>query len=125
MVALGGCGGGQSSQLTGIVTLDGKPLDHGTITLHPVNPGPIAVSRIDAQGRFQMTTGQATGLRPGPYIVTIAAVRPPPSTSISENELNNLFLTPRMYSIPETSGLKIHVVAGSMQQNFELRKAHE
>lgn len=67
-----GCGTPDYYQCDGTVTLDGQPIANLQITFKPDNPDdrpPIAMT--DASGKFQMTTGRETGIKPGEYKVVI------------------------------------------------------
>jgi hypothetical protein len=69
---LTGCGGGLPS-VTGVVTMDGQPLDGAVVLFTPQGPGgQIATGITDSHGKFIMGTGkQENGVRPGKYKVTI------------------------------------------------------
>jgi hypothetical protein len=66
--ATAGCGR-HASRLSGRISLDGKPLTTGVITLTPVGEGPSAYAAIGVDGRYSIHTGAATGLDPGEYVV--------------------------------------------------------
>ena len=71
-----GCGapaGPARQPVAGTVTLDGKPLDSGTITFLPSEGGPGAFGPIQA-GAFQFSA--ADGPPAGRYRVEIVAVKP-------------------------------------------------
>jgi hypothetical protein len=61
-----GCGddGYDLAPVSGVVTLDGKPLAGGVIQFQPVggeeqNPGPGSAGVLDSEGRFQLQTQQS------------------------------------------------------------------
>jgi hypothetical protein len=68
-----GCGGGASS-LTGQISVDGQPVQHGTIRLDPMEgtPGPSAAAPIQG-GRYELARRQ--GVRAGKHSVLIVAAR--------------------------------------------------
>ena len=75
-LALCGCGGGSGqADLSGEVTLDGKPLPQGSLLLVPTDPskGGTAGGEIK-DGRFALTGKQAPGI--GEYKVEIHANKP-------------------------------------------------
>ena len=65
IVALAGCGQGLPvAPASGVVLLDGSPLANASITTQPIatnsrNPGPGSFGRTDAEGRFDLESGQA------------------------------------------------------------------
>ena len=77
MTLAGGCGGGDSlprERLSGTVTLDGKPVEKGTIRFMPTDQGNASTSTetIITSGTYEVPA--STGLLPGPYQVSISAV---------------------------------------------------
>lgn len=74
--ALAGCGGGEVDgrvAVSGVVTLDGQPLDEGQVTLRPLGPGPAVSGTIEG-GEFRLPP--SAGPAVGPYVVEVDAVRP-------------------------------------------------
>lgn len=83
MVILCGCGGNpyKLAQVSGKVTLDGKPLVKASVNFLPMstpgapNPGPTAYGETDAEGRFTIKVDpQTPGAVVGPcrvYITTL------------------------------------------------------
>lgn len=75
LVCCGGCGSSSGRQaVTGVVTVDGKPLASGSINFQPA-PGlkaPSAGAAIE-NGRFSIPADQ--GLLPGEYQVTIIGMQ--------------------------------------------------
>lgn len=67
---LAGCGAptGDRVPLAGEVTLDGQPLDRGSIEFHPDGEGTITGGMI-LDGKFEIPANQ--GAEPGKYIVRI------------------------------------------------------
>lgn len=45
-----GCGGAYESTVTGVVTLDGAPVQKGAVAFLPDSGGPPAYAQIDASG---------------------------------------------------------------------------
>jgi hypothetical protein len=88
----GGVGDGIERQaISGRVTFDGKPLDHGEITLSPIQAGPSAGGTI-AAGTFKI--GRSGGPSAGKYRVMIMSIQltgrqvrdadGPPSSKVAE-----------------------------------------
>ena len=70
-----GCGGGsQRGPVSGTVTLDGQPLEHGVISFRPIkgNASPGSGSVV-TDGNFEIPADK--GLPPGEYKVTISALQ--------------------------------------------------
>lgn len=67
-----GCGGptGDRVPLAGEVTLDGQPLDRGSIEFHPQGEGTITGGMV-LDGKFEIPASQ--GVKPGKYFVRIFA----------------------------------------------------
>jgi hypothetical protein len=72
-----GCGssadGYERFPVEGVVTLDGKDLDSGTINFITTQAGPSETSEIDG-GRFRLS--KSRGLSPGTYRVEVYCVKP-------------------------------------------------
>src|SRR4051794_20647059 len=84
-LALAGCGE-KFSQVSGIVTLDGQPVAAregvtATIMFQPASGGAAAVGRLDQNGRYHISTGAQSGLKPGEYVATCSINRLIPSTT--------------------------------------------
>ncbi|MDX1945724.1 MAG: hypothetical protein SFU86_10035 [Pirellulaceae bacterium] len=108
-----GCGGPHAAKVYGLVTLDGEPLTRGggTVTFHPVEQGALAYGQIDAQGRYQLSTGSDAGLTPGKYAATVVANEPLPLQNPND-EPQFRPLTPDKYRGTATSDLKVEVKPG-------------
>ena len=66
-----GCGGPKLGEVTGIVTLDDKPLENATVTFTPAD-GPQSVDRTDALGRYELKYSQGNpGAVLGEHTVSI------------------------------------------------------
>src|ERR1700743_2900379 len=61
-----GCGHGLAT-VQGKVTLDGKVLEGGNVTLYPVGPGPLSYSGIESDGSYRIRTASRQGVLPGKY----------------------------------------------------------
>ncbi|MCY3004533.1 MAG: hypothetical protein NTV29_00990 [Planctomycetota bacterium] len=80
-IALTGCGSGGPSlvQVTGSVTVDGKPANGATLIFHPTGKEMklIPAATSDENGKFQLATSAKVGVPVGAYDVTV--VWPDPS----------------------------------------------
>jgi hypothetical protein len=69
-----GCGGASKPvKVSGVVSLDSKPLAGATVVFTPADgKGNLASGRTDADGNFRLTTFQVNdGARPGDYKITV------------------------------------------------------
>ncbi|SIO23163.1 hypothetical protein SAMN05444166_3128 [Singulisphaera sp. GP187] len=78
IASVAGCGGSSADGFSrfpveGTVTLDGKPLNTGTISFNALQQGASASGPI-ADGAFRLA--DADGLSPGPYRVEIYSLQP-------------------------------------------------
>jgi hypothetical protein len=110
-----GCGGAElpkRAKVTGIVTLDGKPLTYGRVQFVPDraqgNQGPIAVGVIDETGRYRLSTDRELdgddGAVLGFHRVCVEAT--PPPQDIADSPRSPI---PAQYNRPETSQLTAEV----------------
>ena len=120
VAALAGCGGGKpQAQVTGTVTLDGKPLDTGVIHFYPQSDegGPSASADIKG-GQYQLQTGV------GPMKVVINA-----NQVVGKRKMYNTPDSPVVEDIrdvlPERynmkSELKANLTPGPNGVNFDLK----
>lgn len=83
----GGCGSGMSP-VTGVVTVDGKPLAKAMISLQPVGKGRPATGMTDDAGRFSLDTlTPGDGVSAGEYKVVILVPQLPKSASSEDKPL--------------------------------------
>jgi hypothetical protein len=139
-VVLGGClaclmlpGCGRRADLppvakvSGVVTLDGKPLSRGTIQFVPDaskgTAGPTAVGTIDPQGHYRLKTAGVEGAIVGFHKVGVYALQQQPEDETAPPPPP---LIPPRYFNPETSGLWAEVRAGQDNElDFPLRSRPE
>lgn len=135
-----GCGpkGPALQPATGVVTLDGEPVDAATVTLVPAGgAGGIASGITDAAGRFTITTvvpglGARAGIAAGDYAVTVTKMTSSADGSpasddpgfvppVPENAAPKItYLVPKGYSDPTKSGLEVTISTGKTELKFEL-----
>ncbi|TWU25500.1 hypothetical protein [Bythopirellula polymerisocia] len=120
-----GCGSPQGTEITGKVTLDGKPLNldenvHGTVVFQPASrQGPTLNGMIDPKGRFQLTAGSSTTVAPGVYLVTVSAVEIQKATEENPQAVGRR-VTPARYANSSDSGLRVAVTPGENAVLLEL-----
>ena len=128
-----GRGGPALAKCVGIVTLDGQPLDKGSVQFIPDRSkgtsGAMATAAIGTDGRFSLRTFAADdGGLVGFHKVTVASWDSVPDTSKpTDDSLPGKppppkSLIPEIYVDPQRSGLSAEVKAGKTNEfHFELR----
>lgn len=95
VVAVGfivGCGGSADTTphtvpVTGVVTLDGKPLEGATVLLIPTDPKTDGCSgTTNAEGKYSLAKSTIPGAMPGTYKVTIEHYASPDGKPVSFGE---------------------------------------
>lgn len=109
------------ASVRGSVSLDGTPLERGTVKYASTSDGPSAYGQVDSSGNYRLKTGREKGLPPGEYSVTVVAREavtdwngegpPPPGKAI----------VPPWYRTPQHSSLKFNVGPGDNEINLELK----
>lgn len=132
-----GCSKGDRPDIakaSGIVTLDGNPVEGATVTFEPVNGGRPCFGTTDPEGRFAITSyEEGDGAPVGEHFVSVikisgpGAAAPTPDSAMSLSEIappgadkdkaedpdkETIYLVPRKYINAKTSGLKITVPDG-------------
>jgi hypothetical protein len=108
--------------VSGLVTIDGKPVPEGMISFQPVTGGAIAVARINPDGSYAVKTGTEAGLKPGEYKIAISAPKgiiPAPTPENPNPKIDRW--VPLKYNDIEMSGLSINVTSGSTTHDLELK----
>jgi hypothetical protein len=111
LVAFAGCGG-KPATVSGVVTLDGKPLERGSVGFTPISGGMRAAGVIDGEGRYTLSTNRDMGLEIGEYAVTVVSREPGPENAQGP-PMPGPYITPQHYAVESTSGLKFNVAGGS------------
>jgi hypothetical protein len=101
-------------KVAGVVTLDGRPLAGGAVTLIPEKKnGRPATGITDAEGRYVLkASAEDEALAPGQYKVTIVA-KP-------NNADKATAVLPQRFGDPTTSSLRVDVVPGANEFHFDL-----
>lgn len=127
MSGLLGCGGADRPSLvevTGQVTLNGKPLEGAMVAMKLVGGDQAKYGRpsratTDSQGNFQPATyGDAQGIPTGTYEVAVIKQEIPEGynpENPAASSLNIKWITPKGYSDPANSGLKVEVTSKGME----------
>jgi hypothetical protein len=104
--------------------MNGKPLArteniHVTIMFFPESGGGTPASAVaDESGRYALSTGAQTGLAPGKYVVTLAAIEARPTSN--GGAPNKRVITPSRYANPKESDLRADVQPGRNAFDFDL-----
>ncbi|HTN77869.1 MAG TPA: hypothetical protein VL096_21575 [Pirellulaceae bacterium] len=119
LLALPGCGGKPTTRggVRGVVTLQGTPLDQGTITFYPTNGTQRASGgALITGGKYELPAEQ--GLEAGSYRVEISS--PKPSTTSQEDYAAGKMSLTSSDRIPEAyntaSKVTVEVKAGQTNQ---------
>lgn len=116
VLGIGGCGGEPVGMVSGLVTLDGKPVDGGTVSFLPPAGGIPVTTAIGNDGRFT-----ATGVPVGEMMVGVQS--PGDNTPTAGEIIKNQgaksgpqaappkppMRFPDKYADPSASGLKVAV----------------
>ena len=120
----------QTFPTSGMVVLEGQPLEGATVIFRSNSPQPqAAVGRSDAEGKFQLRTYEdGDGAIAGEHSVSITCVTtedPPAGTNLDEANvvIKEVSLIPQKYGDPKKSGLTATVTPDQENQfTFELKK---
>lgn len=119
LVVLGGCGGNPAS-VTGLVTIDGEPLERGKVGFTPVSAGMKAIGKIDSSGNYELKTNRESGLQVGEYQVTVISTEPGVVNPGGGPPMPGKSLIPKRYGRTRSSELRFTVERGSNTINLEL-----
>ena len=121
LATLIGCGG-KPATVSGVVTLDGKPLQRGTVGFTPVASGMRAAGVIGSDGKYSLSTNRDAGLETGEYTATVVSREPGPENAQGP-PMPGPYITPQRYAVESTSGLKFTVEGGSNTIDIALTSA--
>lgn len=114
-----------STTISGIVSLDGKPLQitdgmRGTVVFQPAShQGPTLNGMIDASGRYTLAAGSETAVPPGVYLATVSAVEILPGDE-EDAQQQGRRITPERYASAAESGLRVKVLTGDNHIDLDL-----
>jgi hypothetical protein len=120
--ALLGCGGSDlGAEVSGTVTLDGKPVGPGVIVFASKgaarNP---AEGAIQPDGSYFLKTSRDVGLLPDSYAVAVSVFEDPEVAAGERSTVPSKLVTPEKYASHETSGLEYEVRPGGNTIDIEL-----
>ncbi|HUP78393.1 MAG TPA: hypothetical protein VM260_07480 [Pirellula sp.] len=132
-LTIAGCGGVNDGRVlvSGSVTLDGKPLDGGTIAFIGGGGGALATASTNKEGKFQMQVALGTNKVTISKDDPAAAIQTAPKSDADmlmgtdaqyKEQLKSMpkALVPAKYSKHDTSGLSFDVVAGMQPVSISL-----
>jgi hypothetical protein len=109
------------AQVSGRVTLDGRPVGPGSVVFAPVeqqtNP---ADGAIQLDGSYSLKTSREEGLHPGEYKASVTVFDQPVVLPGERSMTPAKLVTPKKYSDTETSGLEYTVEAGKNNIDIKL-----
>ncbi len=125
LIVAAGCGrrGPTLLPVSGVVTLDGRPVAQAGIIFSPAEGGPAASGSTDAQGKFQLRTVNESGAVAGKHLVTVTKQE---TTGLGDfgavgpEGIKAIWHVPEKYSNRKTSGLECTVGSDSDDVQIEL-----
>lgn len=114
-----GCGG-KPAKVSGIVTVDGKPLEQGTVAFSPADRGMRASGIIQSDGSYVIRTNRDSGLEIGEYEVAVASRELLFPGGPDYPPMPGKYLAPKRYGRTQTSGLRFNVEKGSNTIDIDL-----
>jgi hypothetical protein len=114
-----GCGGNPAS-VSGVVTLDGNPLERGMVGFAPTSGGMRAAGFIQSDGSYSLRTNRESGLNTGEHVVTVVSREPGKENPQGGPPMPGPYITPKHYAVSSTSGLHFNVEKGSNSIDLEL-----
>ena len=109
--------------VSGVVTLDGKPVDQATVLFKPES-GPVAYGQTNADGRFELSTAGRKGAVPGKHKVSITKTKVSGvgnDEMVDPEKVKTEWIVPQKYTDPEKSGLTAEVARGKTAFEFDLK----
>jgi len=121
LALVAGCCGG-STRLTGVVTMNGKPVSEGSLEF--IGSGlPMLYAEVQPDGSFTANLGMSKNVTPGSYRVSWQVFEALP-TPPDQPPLQKL-TSPKKFSDPATSGLSVDVEPNRTNHHIiELGDAH-
>ncbi len=125
---LAGCNASGSGlvQVTGSITVDGKPAEGAVLLFHPEQPGSVAAGSADANGKFTLVTDMQPGISPGRYKVTATWPDPKLKTTAEDAMMGKSRDAPDLlksrFVMRDRSGLSAEITSATTQlPPFELK----
>lgn len=122
LVAALGCSDSLEATVSGVVTLDSKPIGPGVVTFAPESGGTNpAVGAIQPNGDYFLKTSRTNGLVAGRYRVAVTVHEQPANAKPGERIMTpSKLLTPQKYAAVETSSIEYEVKRGKNSIDISL-----
>ena len=123
IVFVTGCGSQSMLPVSGVITLDGKPVSDAGVMFCPTKNGMMAAATTDAMGKFELATGRRRGAVPGEYRVAVSKKETTgvgAFATVGPRGASIKWLVPQRYSKPEASGFQVTVGQGQTEFSFAL-----
>lgn len=114
-----GCGDMPAS-VTGKITVNGETHENLRVTFIPEAGGASVYGSTDANGEFQLNTGQKKGLIPGEYRVTVSGFSKNPSPTMTAAQVKALRIVPLESSDRNKTPHRADVQPGSNEFSYDL-----
>ena len=125
LAVFSGCGPGGPviAPVSGVVTLDGKPVEGAAVGFVAVGDGPVANGTTDAEGRYTLTCMNQSGAVVGEYRVIVSkmvdhGIRADSTVGPGGSKIQ--WFTPMRYARIETTDLKATVENGKNEIPLKL-----
>src|SRR4029450_12884003 len=138
-----GCGpaGPRLGKVTGLVTLDGKPLPNAAVTFMPVGEGGNASGNTDANGNYELTHASGKGATVGKNKVAVTTVQKQQEAAVDLSKIpsdspeyakalqqsnagyNMIFKEPIPEKYNTKTTLEFDIKSGSQVINLELKSS--
>lgn len=125
-----GCNQGpRLAKVSGVVLLDGKPIEGASVLFTPEAGGRPADGVTDKEGKFTLQTFEpGDGALVGKHKVAVVGMRMTGiqatadglSGEVDTSKVREVWFVPKKYSTPETSGIEVEVKRGLEPLKFEL-----
>ena len=108
------------SSVYGTLSLDGNPLDRGTVTFHPEAGSATAYAQVKEDGTFRAQVGGERGLPSGAYGVGVRVVEEIPP-KIEGDPPGFRSIIPLKYKNYRSSGLRFDIKKGKNTIEIDLK----
>jgi hypothetical protein len=115
--------GNELSSVVGLVTIEGQHLPagaNGGVVFHPRSGSP-SYGVINAQGKYQVKTGSASGLSPGHYQVTLTLLGPLPPRLPDGTQNPGQVLSASALNDLANKAMEIEIVPGANVVNVDAK----
>jgi hypothetical protein len=123
-ITLAACSDHLEAQVSGRVTLDGKPIGPGTVVFAPFDASSSpAIGAIQPDGEYFLKTSRTLGLAAGKYRGAVSVYEQPADAQrgVRQPIESSKLATPQKYLDAATSGLEFDVQPGSNVIDIELK----